>query len=1516
MTDYFGPKVGRFFDVEDRVFNPVFQPNTPIQAEEINLLMQTEAEERRRSIHEQVPSGWISDPSNPKADFFFDKKASNLFWLGNPGSKDGYINWAVVNGWTVPVAGTLSSDLKNAIQLPPPPPTTSSSDVNFVFLEVWKAMISPDGNVNKPSDDRIYRFGNVEYGGTNLDNQMLDPRVQKETSERVQLQYRIRVIEGVDPQASPYGFNSSIKAQGPLDNPTTSNDPAYQYANMGEELGDPGLWRAGVENQIQSDTLGLLNQSQLETVDGFVYAVPICMVFRRTAESWGVDKQSGGFDRNPSMTDRSQAEVLPTVALTADIGPDDASISVDTSLSSTKFPANDGLIKVDDEIISYSSWSGSTITVDTRGAKDTHPTKHASGKEVTHVTGHPEGLFSDEIEARDVYDLRHVVNFHGVSSQSLLQKNFHLLLQGKLRTQWKKSLGDVKGTKHYQVDYFSTSAPSPAQNNYVYEKDAPDGFRKVFSDAASLQPGNLLYLNTDGTDADSTEFGFNPIVNVFKQNSSSDWRRGDMFRVPVSQYRATFGGDEKVRFVHPLEYREGSYKPFQIWFSETHSGNATTGLQQRINPEFDDASGPRFAVFGKKPEDLDSSYITSSGSTNSIDFDSNEVDITNVNFSDTPTSLGGSTPVWQYLVNEDAYLVVEDTDIGYQGAFEITGSDGGTGLTVVELDGSTSPGFAVDTKTANWYIRLQETTEADDDAHVVLYRGFTNGDIDFSDQGLYMSYGLLYHPNQGLTFCPEEGMEIRFSDDGGGAYLRQNTFQNVESDTVRSIKKAPVVPMEFYPHTRTDFKVRGNDLTTDVEGTWSEAYIDKGSKTLVFQPVQSTSYTAGVVPLPAAPSYQSIGTTFDFNLGTGQDSVMIPGDLIPPMGRVDVPFLNSTAGPDDFPYGINAILVGAASSGGDVPENSEIIQNRMLAVYDPINLTPGDYNTTQTGYGSGGAETAMVCRFYDKGGVRGIELPPHFGISRLFGVYELSDYNTNDSEFVGGSNGEYRQKKSNYQGQNLLRTDTDRRSLIITDENTFVIPEDVIDESFLNYSSNPCGANITGLGNGQFIVEFAGFMFEDWQEDLVRFHVVDDYTPGTTEASIRMLTYGPTPSADTFNAISKRTPYQGNVNGTMPTSTTSTTNLSFPDYSAKPEADEAADFANATSPIDRRKSRLENPARLHIMAAIPFVTSLGTGIMSGPPTEGSYNDIGYLDQTEFPDITSARKVKSRALECGSEPVSGDLLNGMTERLPAGLLASDHLLLGEGLNGDCRRFWTTGDWDSKSYMDYDKDVPLPKSMIEGDVIFSDGTSGGNQVGVSFDPDECLYRTYRGGVLASEDIEDDSTRAGAFVMSGPRVFKHHPYLRDFSTEYIKALEDNGFSSLPADELEALKAKYRKRAQIHGAVMFGVACLVTTQKEEVTDNDLVANYGGEAQMLVATGTSFGKDLFIDPLVDETAREYLDLIVQQRFDGVGELYASADRFRLEGRPLIKGVVTKPESTRDDVFDGIDPFFDEEDNQ
>lgn len=113
---------------------------------------------------------------------------------------------------------------------------------------------------------KIYPEGNVNSLSANyLNDNIIHPDVNVETSKRVQTQYRIRVVEGVDPsvfQESGLGAGY-VFSRGP--NSTVIEAGSYTYSNMGEELGDYGLWRANCRN----------------TVDGSSYAIPMFFVSRR-----------------------------------------------------------------------------------------------------------------------------------------------------------------------------------------------------------------------------------------------------------------------------------------------------------------------------------------------------------------------------------------------------------------------------------------------------------------------------------------------------------------------------------------------------------------------------------------------------------------------------------------------------------------------------------------------------------------------------------------------------------------------------------------------------------------------------------------------------------------------------------------------------------------------------------------------------------------------------------------------------------------------------------------------------------------------------------------------------------------------------------------------------------------------------------------------------------------------------------------------------------------------------------
>lgn len=138
---------------------------------------------------------------------------------------------------------------------------------------------------NKPSQSELYRHGNVESdSATWLDDDLMDPSLHSETTQRVQVQYRIRTTgaaEAVDYKVQPDGFsNSNVLAQGgaaapvanyqfvPADGVTIKgNSDATAYGAV-----DNGLYIAGNGDVASAQDLG--------SVDGYVYAIPICFVFR------------------------------------------------------------------------------------------------------------------------------------------------------------------------------------------------------------------------------------------------------------------------------------------------------------------------------------------------------------------------------------------------------------------------------------------------------------------------------------------------------------------------------------------------------------------------------------------------------------------------------------------------------------------------------------------------------------------------------------------------------------------------------------------------------------------------------------------------------------------------------------------------------------------------------------------------------------------------------------------------------------------------------------------------------------------------------------------------------------------------------------------------------------------------------------------------------------------------------------------------------------------------------------
>lgn len=1476
MTNYYGTGVGRHLTAGDTQFSGlVFQAGKPPIAEEFNLLgaaLEGSGQDMQQS---RWPSGFLSDPFNPKADYHFDPQASNMFWLGSP---DKPLH-ALVNGWLIPVAGTLwGGDLRNAIKLPKP-----MGEAIFVFLEVWKAQISPDGTLNKPAEDEVFRYGNVEFGGANLPNQILDPRFMIETTERHQIQYRIRVVPGagVDPAQFPYGFHDQIRAQGPKNTPV----PGHPFENMGDTLGDPGLWRAGIPHDISADGTLVNNLSPLGTVDGYVYAIPICFVSRRAKGTWNINQHTQSVDRNPGQANRFGARVLPIARISGDVpappstGSSTATIATDTPINDTTFPPS-GLLRLGDEIIAYASWVGQTITVSTngRGARGTHPSSHKDATPIRWVSGHPLNWFADQVVAEDVLDLRHVINLSGAGSHDLLRHNFHKLISGALQTSWKRSDGGgggLLGCLHFQADQFSAASSGSG----ILHRDRPDGFRRIFSDAAARQPGNMLVVHANGSPAGYT---LNLAgAQVFRDTNTPNWIAGDSITLPLAPLRNTFNeaspGNQKVRFVHPYEYRGvPEHDPVVVWDTDPLSPKSAKTLN--------------FTVLGKKPEGINPVYLSGSGS--SLVCQGNEIQVVN----------GGValdfSPAIARIIEQGGWIYIPKGSGGpFGGAFRVVGVNGGSGALVVEDAKGGNPAFPTITTTKSWQILSEACTEEDDHVAIILQEDLQ------STANIYIVYDVLYHPGQGMARVPTRGLFARL-ETGLGTYVRQNTYADLSSVTPGPLKDFALAPMETMPQDRglTPRTRNNQDMRTNVESTWAEAYLDRGSKTFLFQPLQRATVPCAPAPNPTLPYAAGPGAAaYDFNLTAGQPSYLVPamaGVTLPPAGRVDAPFVRSSTNPQHA-YGINLCLHHA--------DNPHVVHPHVLGIYDPATVTSyGSYtNLTSVSVSPSFQGNALVCRIYDKGGVRGIELPEHFGVARLYGVYEKADALSLGSAFVGP---DYVNKVTGGQhAHNLLRSDVMARSMVISPGGgggTFVIPEDALDIQHL-------GKDLSEL---ELVFEFAGFMFEDWGADFVRLHTRVS-SAGGSGADLQMYINGPAKAGDAVTVITTRTPYQGNITGSMPLSTNDPATLGLLDYKPKRGPDKATTLQNIGEPLDARAARVENPAHLEILAILPFATTLGTGRISGEFFPGGYTDTGYISQRGFPAAgpSGRRHVACRAIDSAAYKgvVLPDMFTGMTERLPLGAYAADHLFLGEGMYGEMRLFWEPANivGASNTHAHYQDNQPLGQPLGAGRVVLSDGTAGGNSPGGSpvFNAADGLYRTYRGGVLTTGGLD---SAGGAFIVGGDKVYKEFPELTGFDAAYAKmvASKNDLLADLIANvitqpeydealqawgqELNELRDTFQKRMQVHGAVLFGLAMLVRTQAEVAAQTPsspagVPMNYGGELQMLVATGASFGADKALDPFNDN-ARETLDLLIQMHPTGLGEGWGAADRYRIEGRPLV----------------------------
>lgn len=1502
MTDNFGTGVSRVLDPKQTGYiQTLWQQGKPPLDSELNLMQQLDADWRQQIVLRNTPSGWLGNETNPSKDFVTNANWSNWFQFGQQREAEKRsVMWAAVNGWLIPVTGTKTgtppgspnnTDTWNKITLDPPPSNSGDFRADFVFLEVWQARIPPTPSTsNKPSSSAVYRYGNVEGGYGFLSDDILDPQIGFETTQRVQLQYRVRVVKGlIGLSTFPDGFDASVvKAQG-----AASSASSFSFVNMREELGDAGLWRAG---DGTSNALG--------TVDGYAYAIPLCVVFRRNSVAWAGDPSqnlNGGFNRNPVATDRTGIKTFSTVP-TLNVAMTDSATTA-TLVSAVDIPlpvapTSPVLIKIGDELMTYggsgTAISGNTVSNIVRGVNGTKAEAHPIGSTVKVISGRPDGLYADQIASTDVLDLRHIVNPNGFDYSALLETNLDKLLRGQLRANWKRSGGGPQGVF---VSYQDRISASPSGLG-VTKLDSPDNIRMIFSDAAVQQKIEVVCTPFSGAVVSpavqpvSTTWSLSIAASTTRQRTADQWDTelsdadglGDRIVIPVAQFKNTVPGSDgdQVRILNEV--------PAQ------GTAGVATG-----NTTFTDTAvsfanvlpGDTLVVFHGAAK---GTYPVVSAGTNSVVVGSNVPAASGITFvvrkgrgslEIRVDGQEGPLPQHRFKVTPSNATPSDDLTIEFVGAgapFPLTATTGKALYITAHVQYGGGRGVSRRPDSLHSILMVNPNSDLMVQQHGVtssshpslraswapLWSKFRNSMYKnllpvtaeaYADLG---SKTMILSPFRRVTF-PAATMTV----DGSGANRYTTSYG---SGTLGSSSGTT------FTDASANFTTLGaavNDQLVIQTGIGVGLYRIVGSITtttfVVDRPIPTTtgiSYTLyhaqGLMPLNRRDGVTAKWATTDpLNLFSGTTEgtastknfcVNVPRHLAPGWGAMHVPVLpnNGTV----FHKGINYMLQareGLNTGVTDADHNRNFINytNGTLSYaamstgnFSGVSIVPSTYNSTFT---FGGNTYAGGRFFTDSRGLgrKGIELPPFYGVARVFGVFEAADYKANGSAFNPST-----REATGGGAKNLLKQDfTGPTFWVEVDEDgdsTFILNADVLD---LSKSPTP----IASFESAHYVVEASIFGFDRGSFELDKpFRLVLSRNrpvaiSGTRANNVTAITGpiaiipAPVTASDTALVNYSRTPYQGDPWGSQ---------TSYVDvgYTPGPLSSSVA-FQVSSSGLDLSSLTRPNQKPVEVLASIGFVTTLGTGRLAGDlvaANQYDFRNVGYEDLTDYPPVSGVAPrpdifvggLSRTGLPSDDQETSPDYL-GCSERLPLGSLFRDKDFRGGRLsNTNAAPFMYirgtgTGlgaaSLAKTKILEQDEVSVTPASLtpgFAGDVLVHvDGEAGNYSLLTNF-------RTARGGSV--------------FVGSGD-----HP-----GGELYATYEDVVGTGRGTH------------------ILTGRAFLVRNAPTDVGANE--ASAGDELMMLVVTTASEATTL------PKSAKVVIGT------NGTAEGYSAADLYRIEGHPLM----------------------------
>ena len=1421
MANNYGAGVSRVLNPDGTEYvEVIWQQGKPPMDAELNLLQELGVNFTRKALLRGTPSGWYGNDTNASEVYSTNSTWSNWFQFGKQrAGEQKAVVWAAVNGWLVPVTGTRTgtppgspndTDTWNKIALDPPPANAGDFRIDYVFLEVWQARIPPNpSNLNKPSVSAVYRYGNVEGGQSFLPDDLVDPALGFETTQRVQLQYRIRVVKGLVGFTSyPDGFDpATVKGQGAAAVPTS-----FMFQNMRQVLGDPGLWRAG---DGVANTLG--------TVDGYVYAIPIAAIFRRNSIFWTGDPSqnlNGGFNRNPTAVDRTGVATFSTTpTLLVDLSATALTLTL-VSASNIPLPLtplSPVTIKIGDEYLTYQSiTTGGVMTIIGRGQNGSRAEAHKAGVVVRAVAGRPDGLYADQVARTDILDLRHVVSQGGLEYQNLLEQNLDKLLQGHLRTNWKRSGGGPQGNFVFYEDKITNGAAALG----VTKLDGPDNIRQIYSDAAVLQKVELIAKPTSGAvpipvnDAWSLALTINQTVKV---SAAGNFGSGDVLVIPAAQLKAGIpGGDaDQVRWA----IDEVGLYSIRI-DGQTAPVDQSTYLMG-IDPLPGDLVITLLAGFPTTQQRL---YITANclyGPGRGV--------------SRRPDSLHSILAVFpsaDMLLSQQTVAVnsfpLRTKNLSFWSKYQ-------TNVVAERLP-----------VTAESYAELGSKT--------VVLQPLRR--IDLPDQSITMDGQLA---NKGTFITTNVGVT--------------SIVGNFMQDAGLNATPVPAgAIVEFFtgPNAGRRFAV----VTAGTTGVGLTLQVP-GSFPLVNDP--SVNYqihnSAGLMPTSfpdGTPGKWALTDPLGVFSGQSDPSadrknvyITFPRSMIPGWGEYDLPLLWVDQAP--FSEGIN-YLINVPSGATPLPASQRNYiptsfpdGSVSYATFSTLDLNvpytnPLPFNTAVTG--SWGKKYAGMRKFTDTRGLgrQGLELPPFYGVARLWAVYEAIDYKNNDSAY--GSNTRAA-TGSLIAAKNLLRQDcTEPLFWIEKDDDgdsTFILNAAAID---ITKSPNA----IANFAAGNYVVEASVYGFDrDGFDTTKEFRLVlsRDRLAGVNQAnsSPRTVNLGTgvdapeliVPStftnSDQILVNYSRTPYQGDAWGAQ-------TLYQDTGYAPGP-LQSGAVVALTGQFIDQNALARPNQKVLEILAEASFTTSLGTGRLGAlypDPLSPAY--VGWEDKSFAWPPTSPVDPRPPILLGATEGMNentppGTQYMGCTDRLPLGALFRDKDFRGNlfkpgqvaGLlrhTGTYRNFFSSYAVATNTEL---SEVNLASSAQGGQkgdfVVHVDGNQGNYSLLTNF-------RVNRGGSL--------------FMASGPTPGGEVTAVYPAELATPPGLDDTRVN-----------------------VLIGRAYLV---RNAPTTIGTEVSAGNELMMLIqTTARAVTKDTPTDP------QEWFTAL---NANGFLEGNSAADLYRIEGRPLV----------------------------